>query len=61
MQLSVLIAELGEFVFIRPHIKVDTVCGEWYQQLWGCQAPLLADPQGLRLTWIQKTPAISSE
>ena len=35
MKLSVLIAELGEFLFIRPHIKVDTVCGEWSQQLWG--------------------------
>ena len=35
MQLSVLIAELGEFVFIHPHVKVDTVCGERSQQLSG--------------------------
>lgn len=35
MQLSVLIAELGEFVFIRPHVKVGTVCRERSQQLSG--------------------------
>lgn len=61
MRLSVLIAELGEFVFIRPHVKVGTVCGEQPQQLSGGQPPLLADPQGLRLAWVQKTPAVSFE
>lgn len=66
MQLSVLITESEEFVFIRPSVKVGIFCGKQSQQLLGYRSltveePLLyADLLGVRIDLASRTLKLSA-